>query len=305
MKRCSYVVLLMLGALAVGCEEKKPEPTAASSASVKPAASPVVSATPAPKDDGVTFAKKAPKVGQKREQKRSMEMKLTIKIAGHDQLMETAERETKKEEILEVSGNAITKLKVTFVEKAEVGKDKDGKEQVKASPVSGKTYIVVAKDGKVTVLDEKEKPAPKAQADLVAAEYHTLGKPDPLSEGIPDRALKPGDKIPELLESLKKFMREGKEDDAFELTDATVTFKGKEGENGLFEIAFTMSKGDKDMKMKMPLKGRAVVRLVDSQPVEVAMEGTVELGAGTAPPQGAPVPSGSGSMKLRMTTTYE
>ncbi|MEI7894585.1 MAG: hypothetical protein WCI05_15930, partial [Myxococcales bacterium] len=150
-----------------------------------------------------------------------------------------------------------------------------------------------------------EKPAPKAQADLVAAEYHTLGKPDPLSEGIPDRALKPGDKIPELLESLKKFMREGKEDDAFELTDATVTFKGKEGENGLFEIAFTMSKGDKDMKMKMPLKGRAVVRLVDSQPVEVAMEGTVELGAGTAPPQGAPVPSGSGSMKLRMTTTYE
>jgi len=303
----SLLVVSLLAALlgAAGCDHKKPAPPAAGTGPVAP----IVAKTPAPSGPpavtgagGTRFAKKAPAVGDRAESSVGMHMVLQMTIdptgSGTPQKasMETSETETRREEVLAVAGEAVTKLKVTFVEKLAVMKE-NGKERKRPSPVTGKTYVIEAKDGKLTVLLDGDRPAPVAQARVVKEAYETLGKVDTLYAAVPTRPLKPGDLVPELSAAMKEEMRvKAKEMD---VSSVKVVFKEVRGDVGVFEIELMLSKVEKPMKFEMKLKGQATMSLKTGQPVALKLEGPVSVGS-TEGAGGKMKIEGTGTMQLTL-----
>jgi hypothetical protein len=229
----------------------------------------------APKETGVKFTKKQPTVGAKRTEDTKSDTAMKLTMAGKVMEIQSAESSKKDEEILEVANNAITKVKVTFTEDSKSMAEGGKPAKAKASAIAGKTYTVVSKDGKTSVLNDKDKPAAKPEADLVQKQYKSLGTPDPMLNAIPDRALKEGEEVPELGEAFVKAMKD--HDDKSTIENVKVTFKKKEGDNGLFDIALTIKSGEGPFKMQVPLKGTVTLRTADGWPSALSLSGPLDL----------------------------
>lgn len=261
------------------------------------------------KEDGLVFKAKAPAVGDKVEEKETSEMKMALDIdaGGKKQTVDMTMNESmvKKTEVLAVDGKAVTKEKVTYVEKKKT-ETEGGKEKKKPkSPIDGKTYILEAKDGKTLVTDEKGKKVPKDEEEAVLKANRAFGKPDPVLTGLPDKAIKVGDKVEKLAKALEehfKDMDESKEQP--EISDVEVKLESidKDGEAGVFTIQLTMSspKSSKEpFSMKIPLKGTMKVRAKDGFTTEVNLKGPLTM-EGTDPKFKL---SAKGDMKLSITNT--
>lgn len=273
-----FVASLAVAPLVAGCDKGKVGEGAAASGSAAPSASAAASAEP-PKATGTKLTKKSPAAGAKRTQEESSATNIKISLGKKSLAMHEEESKKAEEEILEASGDTVTKLKVTFVEDKKTSTDEGKPAREKKSPIAGKTYTVSVKDGKLTVLNDKDKPAPKAEADLVAKRYHDLGKPDEIMAAIPTRALNDGDDVPELATAFEKKMASEAKDPkkekakvAFE--GAKFTFKGKEGDSAAFDILVTM-KADVGFlgKMTVPMKGKMLLRVADAWPVSMTLAG--------------------------------
>jgi hypothetical protein len=300
------VAALLVAPLLVACDKKGEG--ASATASATPSASAAPSAEP-PKETGTKLTKKSPAAGAKRTQDESSTTNIKISLGGKSMAMHEEESKKAEEEILEASGDTVTKLKVTFVDDKKSSSEGGKPAKERKSPLAGKTYTVSAKDGKLTVLNDKDKPAPKAEADLVAKQYHDLGKPDEIMAAIPTRALKEGDDVPELAGAFEKKMaseakdpKNPKEKVAFE--GAKFTFKGKEGDSAAFDVVVTM-KADVGFlgKMTVPLKGKMLIRVADAWPAAMTLAGPIgfeltekDKKAGT---------EASGDLKLQLGWSYK
>jgi hypothetical protein len=260
-----------------------------------------------PKETGTKFTKKGPAVGQKRSEETKTEVNLKLKMLGKDLKLEEVENQKKDEEVLAVDGANITKMKVTYTQddKTQTENGKAGK--TKPTSINGKTYIVSLKDGKVVIQNDKEKPAPAKEAALVEKDYHAFGKPDPMTGAIPDRSLKDGEEVPELAEALKQEMlsnqRTTGKDDKVSIDAAKVTFKGKEGDVGVFDVSMNM-KGDAGLfKMSMPLTGKMSLRVADAWPTTLALDGPINLDLSDK--DKAAGVEGTGTLKVTSTFTYK
>jgi hypothetical protein len=81
-----------------------------------------------------------------------------------------------------------------------------------------------------------------------------------------------------------------------------VTFKGREGDRGVFTIAVTMKLGG-IFKMTIPLTGAFSMRVADGAPVGMALEGPISLElTDKDKAQGV---TGQGTFKLSSLTTYK
>ncbi len=304
MKRTSFVVAsIFVLAATTGC--KKLIKAAADGG----AASSTASAEPkeaTPKETGTKLTKKPAAVGQKRSEDTEMQMKLKLKMAGKEMKLDQSETQKKDEEVLEVTNGAITKLKVTYTQDDKTQSENDKPAKAKPSPVNGKTYIVTVKDGKTVVLNDKEKPAPKAEAAHVEHDYHAFGKPDPFTAAIPDRPLKDGEEVPELASAIVAEMlsnqKQGK-DDKLTIDSAKVIFKGKDGDNGVFDVSMNLSGGDPQMKIAVPLTGKYSARLSDGWPAALDLSGPVSLVLGEK--DKAAGVTGEGTVSLKQTYTYK
>jgi hypothetical protein len=232
--------------------------------------------------EGTVFAKRPPAVGDKWEDKVSMTMSMETSVdpdgSGKVQkaTMEKVETETRQEEVLAVQGEAVTKVKVVFVEKTASIKE-EGKERKRPSPVAGKTYVVEAKDGKITVLLDGDRPAPAMQAKVVKDAYETLGKVDPLYAGVPRRPLKPGDKVEELAKAMKEFVLiRAKE---MEVSNVSVVFQGTKDGEGVFDAEMSLAAVEKPMRFDMKLKGQARMGLTTGQPSATILKGPLSVGS--------------------------
>ncbi len=261
------------------------------------------------KDDGLTFKAKAPAVGDKVEEKETSDTKMTMDVdaGGKKQTIEMTmvESMVKKTEVLAVDGKAITKAKLTYVEKKKT-ETEGGKEKKKPkSPIEGKTYILESKDGKTLVTDEKGKKVPKDEEDAVLKGNRAFGKPDPVLTGLPDKAIKVGDKVEKLAKALEEHFKNMDESkDPLEVTDVEVKLESidKDGETGVFAIQLTMAspKTSKEpFALKIPLKGTMKVRAKDGFTTEVALKGPLTM-EGNDPKFKL---SAKGDMKITVTNT--
>ena len=308
MKRLT-ILATTLAFVVLGSACKKPDankdPAAAGSGSAGAGASAMASggspkeSTPA--ETGVKFTKKQPAVGAKRTEDMKSEMAMKLTMAGKVNEMQMEETSKKDEEILEVANNAIMKLKVTYAEDSKSMAEGGKPAKAKPSALTGKTYTVASKDGKLTVLNDKDKPASKPEAALIEKQYKSLGKPDPMLVAMPERALKEGDEVPELSAALAKAMKE--HDEKTTIEGSKVTFKKKDGDNGIFEVAMTVKSADGPFKMSVPLTGTLSLRMADAWPTSMDLTGPLAFDLNDKDKkQGV---EGGGTLKIKSTYTYK
>ncbi len=302
MKRIAVLAVSVL-ALASGTGCKKLIQAAADAG--PPGAEPKQST---PVETGTKFTKKPLAVGQKRSSDSTQTVKMKVKAAGQEFNVEETEVQKKDEEILELAGDAITKLKVTYTEDDKTSSGiGGGKAKTKATAINGKTYIIQSKDGKVTVHTDKEKPAPKNEEKLVLKDYGSFGKADPMMASMPDRALKDGEDLPELANALRDETLSNQKSDnpkeSLTIDGAKVSFKGKDGDNGVFDVSMNLSGGDPQMKIAVPLTGKYSARLADGWPAALDLSGPVSLVLGEK--DKAAGVTGEGTVSLKQTYTYK
>jgi len=263
---------------------------------------------------GTTFTKKVPAVGTKRNEESKTDLKFNIKFkrAGkviHGGDFEKTEVEKTRGEVLAVSDDAVTKVRITFIEKyASEGSGK-GAPKKKTSPVTGRTYEADAAGGKLVVTREDGKAMSAAERKIVEKELKSLGKPDKMAAFIPDRPLIEGEKLPVTQAIVREMFGGGDDEDDVSLDQASFTFRGTrtEGGNtrGLFDVSFKITvspKGD-DMGMLMDLTGKLAVDTATSQVLELSLKGPITMRGKDTRAQGEL--EGEGSMSTSVSASYE
>ena len=250
-----------------------------------------------------TFTKKAPVANQKAEETSKMKMGLTLDVdptgsgKSVNTTMDTTQDQSREEEILAVTGDAITKVKVKYTT-LDSSMTEGGKATKEPDPRVGKTYVVSSKDGKVEVLGEDGKAAVPVEATLVEKDFQRLGKADPIAAALPARVLKPGENVPELADAIKAMMKSNGGGKDMEISDVTATFKEKSGDEGIFDVALTLGKADGPMKMSVPLKGELHLRTADGQMASIKLAGPVTVSTNESDPKNKVKMSGKGNMEI-------
>lgn len=276
-------------------------PTAAATAAPTTVMVGAPATTAAPVVDGHVFKKKLPAIGAKviesETKTTNLTLDVTVKPKAKPVQAVRSDRSTieKTVEVLAVSADAITKVKVTYKTHSKVEK-KDAKESATTSPVAGKTYVVEAKDGAITVLTDKGAAAPADETKAVQDDFKKLGKPNDLAKAIPDTPIKIGDRVDAIGQALQA--RVTKDDDAgtkttVESTAVTLTKVNDKGgaKTGVFDLAFNLTVEKDSLIIRMKVKGTVEVRMEDGFPVSMSLQAPTTL----ATPDGAPGPKISGS----------
>ena len=258
----------------------------------------------------ITFTKKLPNVNAQSREDSVMRtsLKITVDPTGTGRVqqpstMETSERETKSEELLAVNGDAATKLKVVFAEKTERVQEGQKPETKRASPVAGKTYVVEAKEGKISVTDENGKSVSPVEAAILQKSYKYLGKPDPLSTLMPSHPIRVGDKVDELADALRQSI--GKSAGDMAVGRVAVTLTDVHDDEGIFAVSMELSKAEGPMKFVIEQKGIMRVRRADSLLASVSLAGPVGVGINGADKGNAKMRvDGNGTMEIVTTKTY-
>ena len=282
----------------IGCKPKaQPDPSTTDAATT---------AATADKPAGVVFTKKAPAVGDKRDEDETMDLSMALSIDlgnGKPMNQDVKEHDEKKRvvEVLAATGDAVTKVKVIYgtVDKKTT---EGGKDKTKPSPTSGKTYIVDSAGGKTTVTDANGKASPVIEAKEVEKDFKSLGKPDPMTAAIPSTPLKPGDKVDAMSTALTEFLnRDMKESEGVKVSNVNVTFKEQSGDEGIFDLALTVTKEDGPMGLAIDLKGTAHMLVKGSTPTKLEMKGPIKIVAKEDPKAPKMKIEGSGTMSMLMT----
>jgi hypothetical protein len=295
----------------VGTPAAKPEAKPEAKADpTKPATPPVPEKKPEP--PSVTFAKKAPAVGDKWEEHDVMEMKMAMSMVlpkGPSKL-DVSKKETTvvDYEVVTAGDEAASKAKVTFKEATDTETDAKAKDKVTKHPYAGKTYVLEVKGGKVLVQTEKGKPAPKKEADAVAAKLNEFGQADPVTKAMPAKAIKAGDEVAELVEAVKKELTKNvgtgggksKQKEDLDLKNVSVKLTEDKGEVGVFQFSATVVLTTPPMLLTMELKGEMQVRKADSRATLLKVSGPITV-AGTDAK--GPRLEGSGTMSAERTLT--
>ena len=279
---------------------KKDEPAKTDPSTTAGSASSAVMAAP-----GVTFTKKAPAVGDKRDEETSVDADIAINLDmgnGKPQKIDGKEHETAKRttEVLAVTGDAPSKVKVTFgtVEKKSMD---EGKEKVKPSPISGKTYIVDSTSGKMVVTDDKGKPVPPVEAKEVEKHAKNVNKVNPMTASIPTTPLKPGDKVEGFANAFTDFM--SKEDnEEVKVTNAVVTFKEQSGDEGVFDLKFTVVSDDKNATGNIDFTGTARVLVKTAMATKVELKGPITITGKPDPKMPKAKVDGAGTISFSLTS---
>ncbi len=297
----SFVAVLACGAALLACKKGSTgDGTAAASA--EPAA-------PA----GVLFSKKVPTVGAKRteDSKNDIDLQIEVKRAGrviHTGTFKKNEREKKRVEVLAANDTAVTKVKVTYLEKYDAEAEGKGSLKKKPSPVDGKTYEVEAVNGSIEVHGENGKTPRSKEKKVVQDDFKDLGKPDKFTAFIPTRPLQEGEKLPVTADIVRE-MFGSKKDDEMSVDGATFTFRGTRTEGtltyGTFDVSFKMTatpKGE-DLGMIMDLEGKVTVDTATSWPIEMTLKGPITM-KGKSDKAGAEL-EGKGSMTTGVSARYQ
>lgn len=192
----------------------------------------------------------------------------------------TLETSTYLVEVLAVENGAVTKGRISYVEKASVDTT-DGKRTAQVAPVEKRAYIVQLNGETVAVqrttgdgsLDPEEEASAREDADF-------LGE-DPIRDALPTTPVKVGQPVPALQKAIETLIsdKESAGHDA-SIGDVTAKLVEDRGEVGVFEVSLTMTSLEDEMKTSTALKGTLEVRKHDSHVVLLSLSGPMTLASG-------------------------
>lgn len=264
--------------LAAGCGKKAEE--GAGAAGAAPSASAAQGEVKEAASSEVTLQIKAPAVGAKRKVEESNVLTMQIKMGPKD--MSIVEKETVRqiEEVLAVTGNLVTKMKVTYEENSEESTE-GTKTKKKPDTLAGKTFIVEAVQGKVNVTTGEGKPVMGPAKLTLLKKFKNFGQQDKIEAALPKRPLKIGEELPELGAALGEQLKASMDDDGrsgMTVDPPKVTLKRKEGDLAVFGMT-AVARSTKGMMKGLVVNtnGEIFVRIADGQTTKMTADGTLGL----------------------------
>ena len=258
----------------------------------------------------VTIKRASPKIGESRltTDKSGMNAKFAITQNGkkRDVKQVVHELSTTKVTILAKTGDKVTQLKI-HVKKDVEKQDIDGKEQEEKSPLSGKTFILEKKAGKVHVTDEAGKKVDDRTAGLVAGKYgHEFDEfDDKFGLILPKRSLKVGETITIDKKLASRFFSDAAGEDPMNVESFTLKLIGAKKINGATVAVFEMhfkggGKAGPTMTLDLNLKGAAHIDVDTGYPHLMSFKGSAIMNDKN--PQMSM--SGKGEMHLKRLSVY-
>jgi hypothetical protein len=288
------------------------------------ACAPKESSVPATSVQPVTFVKAAPKVGRISIEESSIELRLegeaTAVGRGSSQFRsETIDRERKRDEVLAVFDRIVTKKRISY-EKVEKQESRNGSPVAHPpSPLVGRTYVAELKQSVPLFTSPNGGPVSDDERRELARRLTNLGKPDPFLEGIPDGPVYPGRSAPGIggglleifeqndQESSHQVRADGRGNAGMDVGKVDVHFAGArdrpQGRCGVFAFALEVQMAG-EPRLYMDLEGEFLVRISDSAPIELDIQGPVRV-VGTETLEGVNIQlSGAGNVRGSFVITY-
>jgi hypothetical protein len=299
MKRM-IMIALVLGLAAGACkkEEKKegPAPTEpkASSDAAAAATTPTTPANPPATADQVTIPFVPPKVGDKQTQEEKMSTDVMISAQGEQMKMVASKEEKKSSEVVEVNGDVVMKVKVTYAASKD-SQSMGGRTQEKKGVVVGKTYVVWKEGDAIKATDDKGGEIAKEELAALGEDWkRDLGQVPGMAKVITNRTWKLGEKVDLTPEQLKDLAMGDEETTA---TSASITMTKSDGKIATFEVDVAMEQKKGDGSLKIPTHVTVDVDIAKSRPLTMTMKGDIEGDiSGT---------KAKGTMEGTQTATYE
>lgn len=247
------------------------------------------------------------------------EMNMSIKVQGNvvqSGTQKSHHTRERKDTVLEAGKDCVTKLKVEYRTntKTELGPMGD---KSMDEPVSGKTYIVQAKSGKISAAyaEGGEKPS-KEEMAVIMMDHKALGKKTAVIRILKGKQVKSGKKMDVPKDLAKELL--GGQEGGFEIQKFAMTFKSTQEVSGfecaVFDIVVKMGgdpmksqkQANAKMEFKVDLKGEMVVGVKNCLLVSLNLKGPISLNAAQRTPDGQKVEmSGEGTMAVDNQYQYE
>jgi hypothetical protein len=265
----------------LGSKGSKSEPIAfaTTSAIVQPSATPVG-------EKEIRFSRRVPKKDQVIHEENNMDLTMSISVKKGDKVLSEAnmrqgEFQKKKTTVLAADDWSVSRVRCEYLDKTSTESADGGELKKKVAVVSGKTYIVTAKNGELEVTDADGEAVTKKEREEVKKDHDDLGKPNKMAELLPDRPIAIGEKLTPPTNIIRAMLSPG--DDSMELKDVTLTFKSIEGtgatRTGVFDISLNIGSSKKkgSPPVEMTLIGSLKLLVESSLPLELSMSGPISL----------------------------
>lgn len=302
----------MLSSLGLGCGGAPPPAGASavpSGATREPSTPPTPGSEPVAEDGKTAFRFTLPKPGDQRVDRESFTLALDIVLTDKGKTVATekngeGKRMLRHTTVLASDGKAVTKKKVRYEEMIKVAK-KGEREQRTPSPLTGKTYVINLQQGKVVITGAGGEPVSDVEIEAVLDDNKEFGKPPQFAAFVPKHPLAPGETFSPPAEVLADMFGSGG-GEGKRYSDVLFTFKGTEERAGKrlgkFELAMTVTEASKGATTTMHTRGTVLLMIDTGWPVELSLQGKVELSApGDKPSQKV---TGSGELEMKLAAEY-
>lgn len=269
MRACCTLALLLL---CIGCEQgdaDRPTPAVPSKADgPKTTASTKLDRVSAPasgtRHGGDRFACPTPDKGMDRT--RTYERTGTFELRRGDEVepFRNSERAVVRERVLTVDPRGVSALEVTFAEH-------DTPSGSGTPNLREKTFRIERQ----SIAMAAGTKASQRQQRFLRGLYGNL---DSVLLPVPERSLRPGQAVPELVEHFRELFEAG--ESPFRIRQLSVTYKGKDGDRARFEVELDASIRRERGEIGYKLAGPVVMRASDCMPLEIKLEGTAAAAGG-------------------------
>ena len=203
-------------------------------------------------------------------------------------------------QLLGFEHGATRKIRVSFLDRSTT-RIVNGRQRQIVSPVSGKAYVLEARDEGLAILDDRGRDVSHKEGETLAQLFHMLGTPEELSRAIPHAPMSLGHPVAALAEALKRDFQRGVEGRVW-FGQVSVTPAGTREVAGVpcvvLGIVLQVGFETDGRKVQMDTKGELLLRSEDAWPVTLDLAGPVGI---DLTEKGIPI---HGQGKSRLTASY-
>ncbi len=257
----------------------EPATSATAMALAVPSAAPTV-------EKELRFSRRVPKKDQVILDETGMDLTMSISVKQGDKVLSEAnlrqsETEKKKTTVLAADDWSVSRVRCEYLDKNSTESADGGEQKKQVAVVSGKTYIVTAKNGEIEVTDADGEAVTKKEREEVKKDHDDLGKANKMAELLPDRPIALGEKLNPPTNIVRAMMKPG--DDSMDLKDVTLTLKSVEGTGanraGIFDMSMSIGSSKKkgSPPIEMTLTGTLKLLVDSTLPLEMSLTGPISM----------------------------
>jgi hypothetical protein len=270
----------------------------------------------------VTFAKRAPRVGDEVEQSLGLQMQMVTTMRQGNQLGEKSRTSARNElrrvvSTTHVEAGQTVAVRVQYLEATkQVNASKggpslqtpgDGPEK-KAQPVAGKTYLcqrLPGKDGGLNITDEAGHIPPTDEYEIVAQQMEMVGRPNPLAEFLAGRSIAVGETIELPREVAGKIFNLGEQFGDIAKFDLKLNeVSSAEGHTRAEFVARVEAASNNASQMRMQMEGPLVVEVDTCRALNLNLSGPIAMSETRGSYSMSYQAIGTGTLKTHIASTF-